>query len=223
MEDIEAIALLQDPVRRRLYEFVAGQRREVGRNEAAEAAGVARTVAAFHLDKLVAAGLLEVGSRRLTGRSGPGAGRPAKVYRRSAGERGVSVPPRDYRTVAGVLAEAAETAGLDAEVRDAARRRGRELGAGAGRCGGLDGLAGMLAERGYEPVPDGGAGVLRMRNCPFGAVAEAFPPLVCGMNLALLEGLVEGARGVRVRMDPRPGWCCVAAEAVEAPSKNNEH
>ena len=214
MEDIDAIALLQDPVRRRLYEFVAGQAREVGRNEAAEAAGVARTLAAFHLDKLVDAGLLEAGSRRLTGRSGPGAGRPAKVYRRSAVERGVSVPARDYRTAAGLLAEAAESAGLDMELQDAARRRGRSL---RGRSGTLDEVAGVLAERGYEPVRDEGGAVLRMRNCPFHAVAEQFPPLVCGMNLALLEGLTEGS-GVRVRMDPRPGWCCVAAE----PSKNNQ-
>ncbi|NKZ09051.1 helix-turn-helix transcriptional regulator [Actinomadura latina] len=214
MEDIDAIALLQDPVRRRLYEYVAAQGREVGRNEAAEAAGVARTLAAFHLDKLADAGLLEAGSRRLTGRSGPGAGRPAKVYRRSAGERGVSVPARDYRTAAGLLAEAAESAGLDMELQDAARRRGRAL---RGWCGGIGDLAGVLAERGYEPVLDGDGGVLRMRNCPFHTVAEAFPPLVCGMNLALLEGLTEGS-AVRVRMDPRPGWCCVAAE----PSKNNQ-
>src|SRR5690606_38891806 len=90
-------------------------------------------LAAFHLDKLVDGGLLEAGSRRLTGRSGPGAGRPAKVYRRAAGERGVSVPARDYRTAAGVLAEAAERAGLDAEVQEAARRRGST---GGGRGGG---------------------------------------------------------------------------------------
>ncbi|MEU8120762.1 transcriptional regulator [Spirillospora sp. NPDC049024] len=215
MEDIDAIALLQDPLRRRLYEFVAAQGRDVGRGEAAEAVGVARTLAAFHLDKLVDAGLLEAASRRLTGRSGPGAGRPAKVYRRSAAERDVSVPARDYRTAAGLLAEAAETAGLDMELQDAARRKGRDLRCGSGPCGGLDDLAKTLADRGYEPVVDGE--VLRMRNCPFHAVAEQFPPLVCGMNLALLEGLVEGSP-VRVRMDPRPGWCCVAA----APSKNNE-
>ncbi|HEU5031108.1 MAG TPA: transcriptional regulator [Spirillospora sp.] len=233
MEDIEAVALLQDPVRRRLYEFVVGRGREVGRNEAAEAAGVGRTLAAFHLDKLVDGGLLEAGSRRLSGRSGPGAGRPAKVYRRSARERGVSLPARDYRTVAGLLAEAAERAGLDEEVREAARREGAALAVGA-PCGDLDALAVVLEERGYEPVRedageaqdaghgegggDGGGVVLRMRNCPFHAVAERFPPLVCGMNLALLEGLVEGSEGVRVRMDPRPGWCCVVAE----PSKNNE-
>ncbi|MEU6749922.1 transcriptional regulator [Spirillospora sp. NPDC046719] len=226
MEDIEAVALLQDPVRRRLYEFVVGRGREVGRNEAAEAAGVGRTLAAFHLDKLVDGGLLEAGSRRLSGRSGPGAGRPAKVYRRSAVERGVSLPARDYGTAAGLLAEAAERAGLDREVREAARREGAALAAGA-PCGDLDALAKVLEERGYEPVRedaesaeagDGGGVVLRMRNCPFHAVAERFPPLVCGMNLALLEGLVEGSEGVRVRMDARPGWCCVVAE----PSKNNE-
>lgn len=248
------VALLQDPVRRRLYEFVAAQGREVPRNEAAEAAGVARTLAAFHLDKLVDAGLLEAGSRRLTGRSGPGAGRPAKVYRRSAGERGVSVPARDYRTAAGLLAEAAEAAGLDMELQDAARRKGRALRGPAGSGGGLGEMAKVLSARGYEPVldddddgddgddddggdgdgGDGGGGgggdgpgedgaVLRMRNCPFHAVAEQFPPLVCGMNLALLEGLAEGS-GVRVRMDPRPGWCCVVAEprAAAPPSKNNQ-
>ncbi|URM93489.1 transcriptional regulator [Actinomadura madurae] len=158
MEDIDAIALLQDPLRRRLYEFVAAQGREVGRNEAAEAAGVARTLAAFHLDKLVDAGLLEAGSRRLTGRSGPGAGRPAKVYRRSAVERDVSVPARDYRTAAGLLAEAAEAAGLDMELQDAARRRGRALRGGGGPCGDLDDVAEVLAGRGYEPVRDEGGG-----------------------------------------------------------------
>ncbi|MEU7699880.1 helix-turn-helix domain-containing protein, partial [Streptomyces sp. NPDC039028] len=67
-QDIDAIAMLQDPVRRRLYAYVVAQGREVGRNEAAEATGVARTLAAHHLDKLTGAGLLESGSRRLTGR-----------------------------------------------------------------------------------------------------------------------------------------------------------
>ncbi|WP_409061694.1 helix-turn-helix transcriptional regulator [Streptomyces sp. SYP-A7185] len=222
MEDIEAIAVLQDPVRRRLYEYVAGQGREVGRNEAAEAAGVARTLAAHHLDKLTAAGLLESGSRRLTGRSGPGAGRPAKVYTRARGERSVSLPARDYRTAAELLAEAAEEAGLDAGLYAAARRRGDALRGPAAPCAGLDDAMEVLAERGYEPHLEDGeeaAPVVRMRNCPFHAVAERFPPLVCGMNLALLEGLLGAEGPVRARMDARPGECCVVLE----PSKNNIH
>ncbi|GAA2505064.1 helix-turn-helix transcriptional regulator [Streptomyces gobitricini] len=225
MEDIDAIAALQDPVRRRLYEYVVAQGREVGRNEAAEAAGVARTLAAHHLDKLANAGLLETGSRRLTGRSGPGAGRPAKVYTRARAERSVSLPARDYRTAAEVLAEAADQAGLDAGLCAAARRRGEALRGSAAPCGGLQEAMEMLAARGYEPRLEGageaaGAAVqVRMRNCPFHAVAERFPPLVCGMNLALLEGLLGPDGPVRARMDARPGECCVVVEAY----KNNEH
>lgn len=218
------IAVLQDPVRRRLYEYVAAQGREVGRNEAAEAAGVARTLAAHHLDRLTEAGLLESGSRRLTGRSGPGAGRPAKVYTRARVERSVSLPARDYRTAADLLAEAAEEAGLDAGLRAAAHRRGESLRGAAAPCGGLAEAMELLAARGYEPHLEEAAGdgsgqgpVVRMRNCPFHAVAERFPPLVCGMNLALLEGLLGGEGPVRARMDARPGECCVVVEA----SKDN--
>ncbi|MER6066525.1 transcriptional regulator [Streptomyces sp. NPDC001792] len=127
MEDTDAIAALQDPVRRRLYEYVVAQGREVGRSEAAEAAGVARTLAAHHPDRLTEGGLLEGGSRRLTGRSGPGAGRPAKVYTRARVERVVSLPARDYRTAAELLAEASEQAGLDAGLCAAVRRRGEAL------------------------------------------------------------------------------------------------
>ncbi|MFH8484908.1 helix-turn-helix transcriptional regulator [Streptomyces longisporoflavus] len=248
MKDIDAIAVLQDPVRRRLYEYVAAQGREVGRNEAAEASGVARTLAAHHLDKLTEAGLLESGSRRLTGRSGPGAGRPAKVYTRAQVERSVSLPARDYRTAAELLAEAAEQAGLDAGLCAAARRRGEALRGSTAPCGSLEEAMEMLAARGYEPHLEGAgdegdagvpraedadadvkvdaeqaagaaAPVVRMRNCPFHAVAERFPPLVCGMNLALLEGLLGADGPVRARMDARPGECCVVLE----PSKNNEH
>ncbi|GLZ16355.1 ArsR family transcriptional regulator [Actinomadura sp. NBRC 104425] len=218
MEDFEAFGALRDPLRRRLYEYVAAQDHPVSRNEAAEAAGVARTLAAFHLDRLAEAGLLETESRRLTGRSGPGAGRPAKLYRRAAGERALSLPPRDYRTAAEVLAETAEAAGLDEELRAAARRRGRALH-GAKPVGGLEEVGAVLARRGYEPRREEG-GAVRMRNCPFHALAEQFPPLVCGMNLALLQGLLEGAEGLRARMDARPGWCCVVVE--ETSSKNNE-
>ncbi|MFD3536908.1 helix-turn-helix transcriptional regulator [Streptomyces sp. NPDC058664] len=227
MEDIEAIAALQDPVRRRLYEYVAAQGREVGRNEAAEAAGVTRTLAAHHLDRLTEAGLLESGSRRLSGRSGPGAGRPAKVYTRARAERSVSLPARDYRTAAELLAEAAEEAGLDAGLRAAARRRGEALRGSAAPCGDLEEAMEVLAARGYEPHLEGATGsegeegptgavaapVVRMRNCPFHVVAERFPPLVCGMNLALLEGLLGADAPVRARMDARPGECCVVVEA----------
>jgi len=192
------VAVLADPVRRDLYEYVADAGHEVGRAEAADALGVARTLAAFHLDKLVDAGLLEVAHRRLTGRSGPGAGRPAKVYRMAVREHLASVPPRDYRGLAMLLAEAVEAVGAEEALKAAAQRVPADPREPAE----------VLAERGYRPYRDGG--VIRSRNCPFRALSEEFPVLVCAMNHALIGALL-GA-GAQVRLDPRPGECCVVVE-----------
>lgn len=202
------LGVLGDPVRRRLYRHVAAAPGEVGRDAAAEAAGISRSLAAFHLDKLVEAGLLAVSFRRLSGRAGPGAGRPAKVYRRAEGEYAVSVPPRSYDAAGRLLAEVVENAGLDRELQAAARAAGAaDPDAAAGD------LVEVLRDRGYQPFWDGET--LRLRNCPFHALAEEFPALVCGMNLALLEGLAPEQWSPA--MDPCPGGCCVAL------SKNKSH
>ncbi|MGN9907410.1 helix-turn-helix transcriptional regulator [Phytohabitans sp. LJ34] len=210
MEDLEALALLTDPVRRSAYQVVVDAGGvAVGRDEVAGALGVGRTLAAFHLDKLVEAGLLEVSFARRTGRSGPGAGRPAKLYQRAAGEHVVSVPPRSYLSAAELLAEAVERSGADAAAYEVARVEGQKVGAGADPVE-------VLAARGYEPEVDGYT--VRLRNCPFHQVAQRFPPLVCGMNLALVEGLLEGAGDGewRARLDPRPGYCCVVLSKTNA-------
>ncbi|MFD8530441.1 helix-turn-helix transcriptional regulator [Streptosporangium canum] len=203
-DDLGTVAALQDPVRRAVYDYVVSQGHEVGRNEAAEAVGVQRTLAAFHLDKLVEVGLLESGFKRLTDRSGPGSGRPAKVYRRAPGEWQVNVPARDYRTMARALAEAVDLLGGDEQAERAARR------AGAGLAAPGEDLGEVLRRRGYEPYEEDGR--LRLRNCPFHLLAEEHPLLVCSMNLALCQGMLEGLgeEGATARLDPRPGECCVA-------------
>ncbi|MEU4574399.1 helix-turn-helix domain-containing protein [Nonomuraea sp. NPDC023979] len=212
-DDLDALALLHDPVRRSLYEAVAGRGGEVGRAEAAEAAGVSRTLAGHHLDRLVEAGLLESGFRAPE-RKGPGSGRPAKVYRRAAGELSVSLPPREYATLGAVLAEVVEELGAEERAEAAARRAGERLGrrvappAGPTPSDG-DPAEAVLRERGYEPYAEDGR--LRMRNCPFHALAMEQPLLVCSMNLALCQGLLAGLGDDpdRARLDPRPGECCV--------------
>ncbi|WP_042421421.1 helix-turn-helix transcriptional regulator [Streptacidiphilus anmyonensis] len=211
-EALTALGALGDPVRRRLYRFAAAAPDAVGRDAAAEAAGISRSLAAFHLDRLVEAGLLETVFRRLSGRSGPGAGRPAKLYRRAGREHTLSLPPRAYDTAGRLLAEAVERAGLDRELQAVARERGAEQATGD--------PVGTLRAHGYEPFRDqgeqgkageaGGEEVVRLRNCPFHALAEEFPALVCGMNLALVKGLVEGCDGWSAEMSPGPGRCCVA-------------
>jgi predicted ArsR family transcriptional regulator len=214
MTDLASLSSLDDPVRRRLYEVVRERAEPVGRDEAAAAAGVGRALAVYHLDKLVEAGLLTASYQRPPGRSGPGAGRPAKLYLRSDREFAVTVPPREYELAARLLVQAVEadpTGRSRAVLLEAARRLGAEL---AGAAGAAWGLEGALAGHGYEPRR-GEDGVIRLRNCPFHQLADQHRDVTCGMNLGLIEGILAGlgADGLRPVLDPRPGHCCVAIGA----------
>ncbi len=212
-----AIGALADPVRRRLYEYVVSREDGAGREEAARGAGVAPHTARFHLDKLVEEGLLAVEHRRLTGRSGPGAGRPAKVYRRSDAELAVSLPDREYDLVGQVLAAAVQRSlegaplpeTLAAEAHAAGRRDGTAYDAEGDE---LTRCAGALARRGFEPTPDDDGLVLR--NCPFDALARTHTALVCGVNRDYVAGVLDGlgCAGTTARLDPGPGRCCVRVE-----------
>lgn len=222
---LAAVAALGDPLRRRLYRFVGTQDHAVSRDEVAEGAGVSRSAAAFHLDRLVEEGLLETEFRRLTGRQGPGAGRPAKLYRRAAREIAVSLPARRYELAAGLLAAAvSESAGSGAEVESTldrlARAEGARIGAAVVPLGGrrvspavrAQRVADALAGEGYEPRA--GAGEVTLSNCPFSALVSDHPELTCQMNLALLEGFsaaLPGA-GVTAHLRPAAGRCCVLLE-----------
>ena len=217
--DLASLSSLDDPLRHRLYEVVTSQPGPVSRDEAASAAGISRALAVYHLDKLVESGLLTASYQRPPGRSGPGAGRPAKMYARSDREFAVTVPPREYELAARLLVQAVEADPSDRSrtaLAEAARRLGTELGSAFRPAAGDPDAArrdvkGVLTQQGYEPCC-GADGVIRLRNCPFHQLAEQHREVVCGMNLALVEGLVEGlgADGWHPALDPRPGQCCVA-------------
>jgi predicted ArsR family transcriptional regulator len=224
--DIQAVALLDEPARRALYDAVAGAGRPLSRDEAASAAGVTRALAAFHLDKLVAVGLLDAEYRRLSGRTGPGAGRPSKLYRRGSRELGVSLPDRHYEVPAELLATAIErmTGSTPPEaLRSAAHDLGEGIGAAARRRSGprpsrrrlRAALEETLEARGYEPA-ETPSGEIRFRNCPFHALVDDHRDLVCNMNLALADGILDGLGEERLgaRLDPQPGECCVAISTV---------
>ena len=237
--DVSAVASLEEPTRRRIYDHVRARPAPVSRDDVAEALGVRRRTAAFHLDRLAEQGLLAVSFARRSGRSGPGAGRPAKLYQRSAHVVSVSLPPRRYdvagRLLAGAFVEAqqcGEPAGdvLDRRARDLGRalagdQAGADATAGTEATAGTDGTDGtevlmnLLETQGYEPWADGGDVVLR--NCPFHALAQEHTELVCGMNLHLLEGVLDGlgATGLRARLDPESSRCCVR---LEDPTKNDK-
>ncbi|MDN5860389.1 MAG: helix-turn-helix domain-containing protein [Pseudonocardia sp.] len=222
MEDFAAqiggVSALAEPARRALYLYVVSQERAVSRDEAAAGLNLPHHTVKFHLDKLVQEGLLDTESRRLFGRRGPGAGRPTKLYRRSAREVAVSLPPRHYDLAGEILAAALDDAAragcpVRASVQRAAATAGRRIGS-AGEADGvggtaLDAVTSALAAHGYEPRHDPEGVVLA--NCPFHALARDHTELVCGMNLHLIGALLDecGATSVRAVLDPQPGRCCV--------------
>ncbi|MBW3663680.1 MAG: helix-turn-helix domain-containing protein [Actinobacteria bacterium] len=205
---LDPLCSLDDPTRRRLYEHVATAGTAVTRDAASAALDLDRSTVAYHLDKLVEEGLLIASFARPEGRGGPGAGRPAKRYERADAEFAVSLPPRDYRLAAELLARAAETDASGA-VREAVHRAAAELGRELVADDGPDDVLERLTAQGYEPYDDDG--VIRLRNCPFHRLATEHRDLVCGMNLAMLGAVVEAAGApLEARLDPCEGRCCVA-------------
>ena len=191
---------LGDPTRKALYEFVAGSMEPVGRDEAAAATGLARQTAAYHLDRLAEDGLVEVSFVRRSGRTGPGAGRPAKLYRRSSQDLDVTIPPRRYLVAARVFLHAlspGDSRGL--------AQAARQIGLGLGEADFTTALEGA----GYEPIAQGD-GDIRFRNCPFHALAEQDRETTCGMNLELVKGMIEGSGYPgSAYLEPEDGFCCV--------------
>ena len=222
-DDLATLGALAEPSRRALYDYVSSQQTWVSREQAADAVGIQRGIAAHHLDRLAEEGLLEVDYQRLTGRRGPGAGRPAKVYRRAATEIELSLPPRQYELAARLLASAADRSRgdgtpIDQALTDAARTEGRHLGEQSrerlGRRSSTrarqEGLFAELRTLGFEPetLADD---VTVLHNCPFHHLAREHTDLICGMNLCLLESLLTelAGTGLRAALEPAEGSCCV--------------
>jgi predicted ArsR family transcriptional regulator len=220
LERAAGIGALAEPLRRDLYFYVCAQDHPVARDEAAGALDIPLHKAKFHLDRLADDGLLDVEFARLSGRSGPGAGRPSKLYRRADREIAVSLPEREYELAGRLMAEAiAESGHSGTPVLDAlgqvAAEQGRTLGrtalatAGPPSTDALRIACATLAEHGYEPRIESGNATLT--NCPFHALSKSHTALVCRMNLALVEALVDeiGPGDVDARLDPAEGRCCV--------------
>lgn len=220
-QTIAAVAALDDELRRGMFEFIRHARRPIGRDEAAAAVGISRKLAAFHLDKLVDAGLLHAsfeppgGARKV--------GRRPKVYEPTDADVQVSIPQRQHDLLADILLEAVQDEQGDENARQAAMRtartRGEKLGvaqrkqARPGKLGTERALTvseSVLAEYGFEPARESPTCV-RLLNCPFHPLAARSPELVCGINQAFLAGFLAGlgAQATDAVLQPRMGECCV--------------
>jgi predicted ArsR family transcriptional regulator len=221
---VSGVSALAEPARRALYLYVVAQSEPISRDQAAAGVHLPRHTAKFHLDKLVEEGLLDTEFRRLSGRRGPGAGRPTKLYRRSARQVTVTLPERHYDLAAQILASGVTDAARDgAPVLDAVQRAaaqaGHRLGAaersrddnvGPSR---LDAVTAALTTHGYEPrIHDD---LVLLANCPFHALAREHTALVCGMNLHLITAMLDelGYSDLQARLDPGPERCCVTLTA----------
>ncbi|SON63500.1 hypothetical protein MSIMFI_05031 [Mycobacterium simulans] len=236
--DAAGIGALADPVRHRLYQFVCSQPAPVSRDQAAAAVGIPHHQAKFHLDRLTAQGLLDIEYARLTNRSGPGAGRTAKLYRRATRDIAVSLPQREYelagRLMAAAIARSAETGEPVVEVLNrVAREFGHAIGATAADRPPIDAAAALrvalsvLRKYGYEPRTADGeiAGEIELANCPFHALAQAQTELACNMNHALITGVADtlAPHGPDVRLQPGPGRCCVVLRRPPSEPANSLH
>ncbi|MGQ0716342.1 MAG: helix-turn-helix transcriptional regulator [Pseudonocardiales bacterium] len=215
---ISAIAALDEPTRRALYDYVVRQPAPVSRDDVAAAFELPRTTAAFHLDRLADEGLLDVVYQRRTGRTGPGAGRPAKLYQRSGHQVAVSLPQRRYDLAGRLLSSALEHAERSGDSPRAildqrAYQLGKELGDTARNTAGDSDnrktALRVLDEYGFEPRIEGDH--VALANCPFHTLAQEYTQLVCGMNLRLLTGLLDALSptGLTPHLDPTPPRCCV--------------
>jgi predicted ArsR family transcriptional regulator len=213
----EAVAALADPQRRELYRLAT--ERPIGRDEAAAALGMPRSTAAVNLDRLAEAGLLTVSYERRSGRTGPGAGRPAKLYRAADAELAATIPERHYELAGELLAAAAAEADeRGVPVRDAldagAFAAGAAIGAG---CADLEAALTLCgyAPRAKDTLPADGAEDaastdLVLENCPFHALATRHTALICGANLELVRGLTTATGDERTPvLAPTAGRCCV--------------
>jgi predicted ArsR family transcriptional regulator len=224
---IAAVAVLADGVRRSLFDFVRRAPGAVTREQAASAVGISRNLAAFHLDKLVSAGLLVTHTgAAVSGRVGR---RPVR-YAPSDTDLRLTVPGRKPELLAEVLLEAVAHERRAETAAQAAVRVGREHGHDAGakersvrRPGRLGPerafalLTGLLEQLGYEPSTSED-GRIRFRSCPFYPLAARAPDVVCGVNHAYVSGLVDGlgATSVEAVLCPGAARCCVEVRPAEA-------
>jgi predicted ArsR family transcriptional regulator len=177
-----ALGALRDFTRRDILLRFYADRRPRSVDEVADAAGIHRSVAFDHLERLVALGYLESERRRGL------PGKPAKMYRLTAGPVQISHPMRRYDVLAEALARGMQSMGEGGP--RAVREAGRSLGASLARRGvrsvtaALEPLTEMGAD--YEVAPGG----VTCHNCLFAEVCRR-APVICSFHAGLLEGILE--------------------------------
>jgi predicted ArsR family transcriptional regulator len=129
MERLDAIG---PPELRAALMYVRRSPHPVTADDAARALGVHRSAARSRLERLLRAGLVEASFSRRSGRSGPGAGRPAKHYAAAPESEALELPPRYLPALVSRLLDEIPSDGREDALRRAGEDFGRELADAAG-------------------------------------------------------------------------------------------
>jgi predicted ArsR family transcriptional regulator len=203
---LDRLAAAGDPQLRRVLLYARGRRDPFTPDEVAVVLGVHRNVARSRLDRLAAAGFLTVTLERLGGRRGPGAGRPAKVYRVAPELEGVEFPDRRLAELIGLLVGKIPARVRAKALREAGEEFGRSLGtrtslkaSGDVRTG-LERVCDTLGSLGFHASVhsiEEDKAILESATCPLRPLVVTRPD-ANGLDHGMWAGLVErGIRGVR--------------------------
>ncbi len=235
----DTAALLASPVRRRLVDALAHADAAAATPgftaaELGTEMGLHVTTVRFHLDQLVAAGLVESAVRR-----DGGAGRPRKVYSLAPGsldDVDARAEADHLRLLSGLLAstltegvtghtitpaEAGRRWALQHVSPDLASPPADTPGKWLGK---LAQMIDVLQEWGYTPelrTSEGGrVAEVTLAHCPFLDLARANPAVVCGIHRGLIAGSLAqlGEPGTRVSLEPFvDATTCVAHVSTTTP------
>jgi predicted ArsR family transcriptional regulator len=195
--------------------FARAQPQPVTADEVAAAQRIHRNVARGRLERLAEAGLLIASFERRTGRTGPGAGRPAKTYRVAPELTAIEFPERRYEQLIGLVVDVLPNRARRDRLHEVGIAFGRELArkaqlrsakrfqtALARVCTALGGL-------GYQAsVAEviGERAVITTATCPLRPLVRANPRLATldrGMWAALVARGLEGIGIDQVDCDTR--------------------
>lgn len=194
---------LGDPTRRAIYVAVRESPEPMTTSRVAELFEIHPNVARHHLDKLAADDWLVVSQRRPAGKTGPGAGRPAKTYEASKREVSIHFSPRRYELLVDLLMRvlvrvAPEDVSRIAEEvgHEYGRELANEIGApdDTGYTEAVQAVAVAMTGLGFSMDPDVEGQRLLTSHCPFGEAATDHPDVVCSLDRGIVTGLV-GALG----------------------------
>lgn len=215
---------LGDPTRRAVYIAVREAAEPLTSTDVADLFDIHPNVARHHLDKLANDGYLEVDRRRQSGRSGPGAGRPAKCYSPSGKGIDLHFPSRRHDLLVELLVRIVERSGGSDAARvaeDVGREYGEELASEIGSPAdaayetAVTAIAKAMTGLGFEMSADPGAGRLLTSSCPFGGAAAQHPEVVCSLDRGIVSGLFAGmSRPCEPVLHPDPHEACVTEVPV---------